>query len=371
MDHAGRIELLKALMARDDLSAVVAFSNGAHHVDWADGVVLLAGMKPMGQALAVLTPEGAVSLALAPAWEEDRARLQAQASAIRASDDLAACLDSFLAPLVRTGRIGLVDLHRMPWAFSDRIRRLLGPRGVDVSEAIYAAAARKTDAEIENARRATRIAEETYAYLLEMVEPGMPECDVAARLKIHSRGLGADDNFMMFHAAPHTRAIQPSNGRRFEKGDMILAEVTPSCGGQFTQICRTVSLGAPSPLLQEKYQLLVSAMLSGLQRIRPGAAVQEICLEVDRVLSDAGYAEYCRSPYMNRRGHGLGISSVAPGNVALDNTTKVEPGMIFVVHPNQYIPEVGYMLCGEPVLVTDEGVEMLTATPSALASVAV
>ena len=29
--------------------------------------------------------------------------------------------------------------------------------------------------------------------------------------------------------------------------------------------------------------------------------------------------------------------------------------MIFVMHPNQYIPETGYLMCGEPVVITAEG----------------
>jgi hypothetical protein len=43
--------------------------------------------------------------------------------------------------------------------------------------------------------------------------------------------------------------------------------------------------------------------------------------------------------------------------------------MLFIVHPNQYIPEVGYLLCGEPVRVTASGVEQLTRSTAALASV--
>ena len=41
-----------------------------------------------------------------------------------------------------------------------------------------------------------------------------------------------------------------------------------------------------------------------------------------------------------------------PGDVALDNDTLLEPGMVFMIHPNQYLPETGYLLCGEPVLLT-------------------
>ena len=44
-----------------------------------------------------------------------------------------------------------------------------------------------------------------------------------------------------------------------------------------------------------------------------------------------------------------------PGDVSVDNDTVLEPGMLFMVHPNQFLPETGYMMCGEPVLVTRSG----------------
>ena len=33
-------------------------------------------------------------------------------------------------------------------------------------------------------------------------------------------------------------------------------------------------------------------------------------------------------------------------------TTVLEPDMVFMIHPNQYLPETGYLLCGEPVVLT-------------------
>ena len=55
--------------------------------------------------------------------------------------------------------------------------------------------------------------------------------------------------------------------------------------------------------------------------------------------------------------------------MSVDNDTVLEPGMLFMVHPNQFLPETGYMMCGEPVLVTATGHEVLTRERAALAAV--
>jgi Xaa-Pro aminopeptidase len=52
--------------------------------------------------------------------------------------------------------------------------------------------------------------------------------------------------------------------------------------------------------------------------------------------------------------------------VSLDNDTLLAEGMVFMIHPNQHLPETDYLLCGEPVLLTARGAEPLTKQRSAL-----
>jgi Xaa-Pro dipeptidase len=178
--------------------------------------------------------------------------------------------------------------------------------------------------------------------------------------------LDAEDNFLLLCAGPHNRAVAPSTGRKLARGDIILAEITPSYRGQLTQICRTVTVGDPSEELCRKYALVVEAMNRGIAAARPGVAMAEVCRAINAVLEAQGYGEYCHPPHIRRRGHGLGFASVRPGDVSLDNATVLEPDMLFMIHPNQYLPETGYLLCGEPVVITARGAEVLTREQSSL-----
>ena len=81
---------------------------------------------------------------------------------------------------------------------------------------------------------------------------------------------------------------------------------------------------------------------------------------MDGCLRAAGYGDYCRPPYMRVRGHGLGITSDLPGDITVDNERRLEEGMMFVMHPNQYLPETGYMMCGGPVVITGGGAQLLS-----------
>jgi Xaa-Pro aminopeptidase len=112
-------------------------------------------------------------------------------------------------------------------------------------------------------------------------------------------------------------------------------------------------------------------MEAGIRTVKPGIPMGEVARAIDDVLTAQGYGEFCHPPHIRRRGHGLGHGSNAPGDVAPANDTILAEDMVFVVHPNQYLPETGYLLCGEPVRITATGVEQLSRRTARLASVPV
>ncbi len=155
----------------------------------------------------------------------------------------------------------------------------------------------------------------------------------------------------------------PPRDKRLTEGDIVICEISPICEGQFVQLCRTIILGRPSPILLEKYDLLITALEEALRSMKPGVPASLISKTINRIISEAGYAKYCYPPYMRARGHGLAVGSVAPGAAIDDNTeANMESQQVIIAHPNNYIPEVGYLLCGETVLVTDTGIERLSET---------
>jgi Xaa-Pro aminopeptidase len=368
MTFEGRFNDILARMREAKLDAVVALHDGAHFIEKPNPVTIITGFKSLGPAAAVLRSDGATTLIVTPAWDAERANEKCPEADVVAADDVVDALASTLGNGARKN-VGVAGMRFLPSFIAERVAAAL-PAAPSADKLVFDAARTKTDAEIADAREATRIAELGYRHLLDISQPGMSEDELAIELKWFMKTLGADDNFLLLCASPHNRAVQPSTGRRFQKGDIILAEITPSVHGQLAQICRTVVVGDASAELAEKYALVVHAMEQGIAAAQPGVPMAEVCRAINTVLEAKGYAEFCHPPHIRRRGHGLGFASMRPGDVALDNDTVLEPNMIFMIHPNQYLPETGYLLCGEPVLLTPNGAEPLTAQKAALATVA-
>jgi Xaa-Pro aminopeptidase len=369
MTFDDRLCAIRAGMIEHELDLIVAVHDGAHFIETPNPVFVLSGFKSLGPAAVVLPRDGDASLIVTPTWDAERAAERCPGLRVIAADDV---VDA-LAPTAASDRsrgagIGIAGLMFTRWEIASRLAQML-PRASAADGIVFDAAAAKTVDEIANARAATRIAELGYARLLEIARPGMSEDELAVELRWHTRTLGAEDNFLLLCAGPRNAAVAPSNGRVMERGDILIAEITPSYRGQLAQICRTATLGPAGGELRRKYDLLVRAMNAGIGAARPGIAMAEVCRAINAVLEAQGYGEYCHPPYIRRRGHGLGFGSIRPGDVSLDNDTVLTEGMVFMIHPNQHLPETGYLLCGEPVLVTARGAEPLTQRRSELAEI--
>jgi Xaa-Pro aminopeptidase len=330
--------------------------------------MVLSGFKSLGAAAAILDSDGAMEVVVTPHWDAERAAECSPDVRIVGADDVVAGVLAQVGKRAAAAAVGTAGLRFLPYDIASRLTAALSTaRSAD--KLVFEAARAKTSVEIANARAATRIAEQGYERLIEIARPAMTEDELALELKWYMKTLGAEDNFLLLCAGPHNRAVQPSTGRKLQHGDIILAEITPSYRGQLAQICRTVVIGRPSDKLADKYRLVVHAMNQGIKAAVPGVAMANVCRAINTVLEANGYGEYCYPPHIRRRGHGLGFGSIRPGDVALDNTTMLEPDMVFMIHPNQYLPETGYLLCGEPVVLTAQGAEPLTQQQAALASV--
>jgi len=363
----GRLGAAAKYVAGHSLDGLIAASNGLNNFLESNAVYVLSGVRPIGESAVVLDRDGHSILILAPSWDGERAAALSATDETIATDDLAAAL----AVAVKKHRLNVertisVGLSLLGQGLVDRIAAALGGLPKAENELARDLARVRTPEELQTAEQAAWIAERGYERLLEFARPGLREYELAAELYCFTKKLGAEDNFLLMSASQHNLAVRAAGERILDVGDIILSEITPCYRGQFAQICRTTVIGEPLPVVREKYAILQEAMGAGLKAGRAGSTVADVTRAINGVIAKAGYGQYCRPPYMRVRGHGLGITSDRPGDVVDTNERVLESGMVFVMHPNQYIPESGYLMCGEPVVVTDQGCRALTRRPAEL-----
>ncbi len=371
--HESRLARIRERMRAAGLDLLVVYSNGRHTMLDFEPVLYFSGFKPMGPHSAILLPlEGQPLLVVTPSWDRDRAERRSMEVRVVGTDDFAATFGRLIAECrFEAARAGVVGYGRLSKAWRGSLRGQFALPPVPFDREFDEVAGVRDELEMSLSARAAEIADRGFEHLLETARPGMREYELAAEVDWLMKSLGADDNFQLLAASQHNLAVRPPGDRRLDVGDVILGEISPSVGGQFVQICRTAVLGPASDLQRDRHALLVEAMKAAMETGAAGARVSEVAMAINRVISGAGYGQYCYPPYMRARGHGFGLGSMMPGEVSEQNDTVLRAGMTFVLHPNQYVPETGYMLVGEPVVVTENGLRTLTGRPLGLAEIPV
>jgi Xaa-Pro dipeptidase len=340
-----RLARVRHDMREQGLQTLLVYDSGRHNFLRMNYVAYLTDFISVGPETMLVVPlEDAPVFYISPAWDIPRAQEESWMSDVRPFKEFLPRVSSI------SGKVGLAGQEAMHASLHDEIVKSLGQAPVNAKDIIENMARSKSAFELGRLRRAAEIADAGVSALNEEARPGLKEYELAAIVEYRMRSLGAEDNFGMVVANSHNQALHPATDRIVQKGDIIIGEITPCIGGLFVQICRTMVLGEPPPVVREKYAILKKGMDLGMAAAKTGAPASDIAAAINGTFIAAGYENYCRPPFMRVRGHGLGCGSFAPGSLEDGNKTKLEEGMTFIIHPNQYIPETGYLTLGDTVV---------------------
>jgi len=363
--HRKLDEAVRLMRARV-LDGLVVYSDGTCNILRASYLQYFSDVAPMGpHNAAVVSSGGRVTLIVQPPWDVGRARRRSWIDDVRGVDNFPDALSDALRRLEIAGRVGLAGGRQMPHPVHAAIGRTAALEPAD--DLIEVIAREKSAEELARVHRCAAAADAGFEAFRRAARVGVREYEIVAEVEYAMRLAGADDNFILMASGPHNVAMRAPTDRRVAPGDVVIGEITPVVAGQFIQLCRTVSVGAPAAALVDGYDLLMQAYDASVRQVRAGVPASIIASTIDGILAGAGFAEYCRPPYMRTRGHGFGIGSVAPGAlIDADTDQPLLDQQVVVVHPNQYLPATGYLACGETVLVTPHGAERLAKTETRL-----
>jgi Xaa-Pro dipeptidase len=355
-DLAQRLERVQAKMREEGLDTLIVYDSGQHNMLRMNQVFYLTDFRSIGPVALIVRASGATKLLVTPVWDLERAREAAGVQEAAAVHDLAGAIRD-----AAKGAAALSGRDAMPMGLFEQL-----PEMKDGEKLIPSFGATRTPVELERVTKAAEIADVGFQTLCDTARVGMREYELTAEIEAAMQTAGSEDNFGLLGAGSHNIAIRPPTERRLEAGDLIIGEITPCYQGHFAQLCRTYILGEPTELQRQKFDMLLEAQDKGFEAAMPGRSSANIAKAVNGVISAAGYPEYCRQPYMRTRGHGLGFGGVVPYDVTEDSSPVLQENMTFVIHPNQYLPETGYMMLGDTVVIEAGGPRCLTQTPRRL-----
>jgi Xaa-Pro dipeptidase len=368
-----RREAVRESLRAQGLDGMIAYGTGRHSFLASNPCWYLTGFRQLGPHMAILLPvDGDPVVVTTPAWDFGRAR-----EWINVADVIAVGPEDFLTTVrseldrrnMRGKRVAVAGGIQLR-SISDAWPQMLEQPPMPGDKLVSNISRVRDEWSLACVRKAADIAERGYRFGLEIARPGMAEYELAGEMEAYMRGLGAEDNFQLLATSQHNRAAHRASERKLDIGDLLLGEITPSVEGEYVQICRSAVLGEPTKLQRDTFALLDGALRDAMRAAKPGVAARDLVAIMNAPIIAAGYEAYTKPPYMRTRGHSMALGSMDP-EIAVDSDEVMIKGMVFILHPNQYIPETGYMMCGEPVLITDDGAVPLTSRMGQLDTIAV
>ena len=154
--------------------------------------------------------------------------------------------------------------------------------------------------------------------------------------------------------------------------------------GHWGHAIRTGVLGKPKQPQQKVHAIVHEMQDAALEQVSPGTLLENVWKASEKVLDHYYPGARELDWYWLKTGHSLGLdysdpvlSSVFPTPSAMakganpqetekGSSIQIEPGMLFELHPNIFLPGQATAAIGDMVLVTETGHEILTRFPREL-----
>jgi Xaa-Pro aminopeptidase len=226
----------------------------------------------------------------------------------------------------------------------------------------------KDEEELHAIRRAARVADRAFEALTAETFVGRTEKELAWRLEelIHAHG-GDDISFKPIVASgPNgARPHADPEERLVETRTLVVVDFGAKVDGYCSDCTRTVSTGALPDKLKRAYDVCFDAQKAAVAGIRPTMTG----MEVDRIARSIIDAEGFGENFGHGLGHGVGLDVHEAPRLSTESDDTLQTGNVVTVEPGIYLEGLGGVRIEDLVIVTDDGVEVLTAFPRDLIEV--
>jgi Xaa-Pro aminopeptidase len=277
-------------------------------------------------------------------------------------------LDQAVAGLCRRSRLKRIGFHPARLTveqFSQLRRRLATAKLVPLADPLDQLRVCKDDVEIKAIRKAVTAAERAFRRVRRWIRPGLTERQVAARLDYEMRLQGAEEpsfptivasggNAALPHAKPGDRVIAT--------GSPLLIDWGARVGMYCSDLTRVLFIGRIPPRLGKVYQVVLDAQVKAIQAIRDNVRASQVDSIARQLITVAGFGQQ----FGHGLGHGLGLQVHENPRVSRLSKATLLAGMVFTVEPGVYLPGTGGVRIEDDVLVTSDGVEVLSTLPKNL-----
>jgi Xaa-Pro aminopeptidase len=362
MDHAGRLNRLRAEINKHDLdSLLVTHRPNIHYLCGFTGSAATLLIADRG---AVLFTDGRY---IAQAKDEVEVKgvkvvIARKAPLLAAAEWLAVHRrSSSLKPSVgiEPESITVSMRERVAASLKGKIRLRPAPPLVERARTV------KYADEIERIRQAIKLGASLFQIASQTIRPGVTEVEVAATMEYKARCAGAEGMSFPTIIASGTRSAivhGRASTARIPKRGFVVCDFGVILAGYCSDRTRTVHVGRPSKEARQLYEAVLEAQEAAIAAVRPGVTAADVDSAARGVLRKRQLDRF----FTHSTGHGLGLEIHEAPRLAVGQNQQLEPGMVITIEPGAYVPAKWGVRIEDVVVITSSGCEVLTPTDKEL-----
>jgi Xaa-Pro dipeptidase len=236
----------------------------------------------------------------------------------------------------------------------------------DASDALGSLRLRKDQSEVKAMSRAVKVAQDALEATIPFIRIGVTEKQIASELTIQLLKHGSEPELPsspIVSSGPNSANPHASpSERKLQAGDLLVVDWGASVDGYISDLTRTFAVGEVEPEFKKIAGVVLRANEAGRKAGRPGVPCANVDKAARSVIEQSGYGVY----FTHRTGHGIGMEDHEEPYMRGDNKQMLYPGMTYTVEPGIYLPERGGVRIEDNVVVTKDGVEVLSDMPREL-----
>jgi Xaa-Pro aminopeptidase len=382
-EFTGRRERLLDHVRSQALTGCVLFDD--KYVQYFTGFSFLATERPVALAVNV----AGEMAAFVPEFEVERVRVETAFERVESYPEypgvehpmriLARVLADLGIAAVGTDQDGYPGI--LGYA-GPALSEVMGKPVVGVAPFIESLMVRKSPAEVELIRESARWCEAAHRLLQQYSVPGATEAEASLRA-------GHEATLAMLEAIGHTGQLSSSDGvsagyrgqigfrsswahavahdLEFQAGDLLVTETSAPIWGYNAELERGMVIGRPSDEVRRMFDHTVAAQQVAFDAFRPGVT----CADVDGAVLAYFEANDLLGNWRQHVGHGIGLRNHEAPFLDIGDHTPIEPGMVFTIEPGVYASDLGGFRHSDTVVVTEDGIDVLTDYPRDLESLTI
>lgn len=216
----------------------------------------------------------------------------------------------------------------------------------------------KDEKELVKMRKAAELADYAIQVGCDAITEGKTEMEVLNEVEsaIKAKGYAMSFDTMVLAGEKAASPHGTPGDRKIQKGDLILFDLGVIYEGYCSDITRTVAFGQPGEEQMKIYNTVRAANENAIAAVKPGVRAMDLDKIARDTITEAGYGEY----FTHRLGHGLGISVHEFPSINGANDFVLNEGAVFTIEPGVYKTNVAGVRIEDDVVVTKDGVEVLT-----------